>query len=82
MRGDLFPSGLELSFLKLVKGAAAGFIATAPMSVSMLIRWTLLPRREKYSLPPRPITEEITERVGIEDMSFSRKSWTVVSKWF
>lgn len=37
------------------------------MSLTMLIGWTLLPRREKYPLPPRLITEEITERVGLED---------------
>jgi putative membrane protein len=67
MRGDLFTSGSDISFRKLVKGAAAGFIATAPMSASMLIGWTLLPRREKYPLPPRLITEEITEQIGIED---------------
>ena len=57
----------DLSVRKLLKGAAAGFIATAPMSLTMLIGWTLLPKREKYHLPPRLITEEITERVGLED---------------
>jgi putative membrane protein len=67
MRGDRFPSGPDVWFRKLVKGAAAGFIATAPMSISMLIGWTLLPKHEKYHLPPRLITEEIAERVGIED---------------
>jgi putative membrane protein len=60
-------SGSDLSIRKIVKGAAAGFIATAPMSISMLIGWMLLPGREKYPLPPRLITEEITEQVGIED---------------
>jgi putative membrane protein len=37
------------------------------MSVSMLIGWSLLPKREKYPLPPRLITEEITEQAAIED---------------
>jgi putative membrane protein len=55
------------SFEKLLKGAAAGFIATAPMSITMLVGWSLLPTREKYPLPPRLITEEISERVGLED---------------
>jgi putative membrane protein len=67
MRGILFTSESDLSLRKLLKGAAAGFVATAPMSVSMLIGWMLLPRPEKYPLPPRLITEEITERVGLED---------------
>src|SRR5215211_6182976 len=67
MRPILFPSPYRLSFHKLLNGALAGFVATAPMSVSMLIGWRLLPSREKYHLPPRLITEEITEQVGIED---------------
>lgn len=56
----------RLSTHKLLKGALAGFVATVPMSLSMLIGWMLLPRREKYHLPPRLITEEITERVGLK----------------
>lgn len=67
MRGDLLPSKRDIAFRKLVQGAAAGFIATAPMSISMLIGWSLLPKREKYPLPPRLITDEIIERVGLED---------------
>jgi hypothetical protein len=67
MRGDFLAPNREVSFRKLLKGAAAGFIATAPMSVSMLIGWSLLPKHEKYQLAPRLITEEITERVGLED---------------
>jgi uncharacterized membrane protein YagU involved in acid resistance len=54
-------------FHKLAKGAAAGFVATAPMSISMLIGWSLLPKQEKYPLPPRLITEQIAERVGLAD---------------
>jgi len=57
----------DYSVRKILQGAAAGFIATAPMSVSMLIGWSLLPRREKYPLPPRLITQEITERVNLEE---------------
>jgi len=60
-------SGSDISFRKLLKGAAAGFVATAPMSLTMLVGWKLLPEREKYHLPPRLITEEITERMGIEE---------------
>jgi uncharacterized membrane protein YagU involved in acid resistance len=62
-----FSSHSEPSIRKLFKGALAGFIATAPMSVFMLIGWRLLPKREKYHLPPRLITQEITEKVGLEE---------------
>jgi putative membrane protein len=54
-------------FGKLLKGAMAGFFATAPMTASMLIGWGLLPRHEQYPLPPRLITQEISERVGIQE---------------
>jgi len=37
------------------------------MSLSMLIGWRLLPRQQRYHLPPRQITEEITGRLGVED---------------
>jgi uncharacterized membrane protein YagU involved in acid resistance len=67
MRAVPFTSGSGLSLRKLLKAALAGFIATAPMSISMVVGWRLLPKREKYHLPPRLITEEITERVGIKD---------------
>jgi putative membrane protein len=67
MRAIPFYSRSDLRIRKLVKGAFAGFVATAPMSIFMLIGWRLLPAQERYHLPPRQITEEITERVGIED---------------
>jgi putative membrane protein len=60
-------SSSDFSFRKLLNGAVAGFVATAPMSVSMLTGWMLLPKKEKYPLPPRLITEEITEKLGLED---------------
>ena len=67
MRVVPFTSGSGLSLRKLLNGALAGFIATAPMSLTMVLGWRLLPRREKYHLPPRLITEKIAEQVGIED---------------
>src|SRR5574339_301208 len=60
-------SGRDVSFRKVLQGAAAGLVATVPMSIFMLIGWRLLPKREQYPLAPRLITEEITERAGLED---------------
>ncbi len=50
---------------QVISGALAGFAATAPMTVVMLVlhRW---PRHEREALPPQQITEEIAERVGVE----------------
>jgi hypothetical protein len=66
MRAVAFTSGSGLSFHKLLKGALVGFFATAAMSLSMVLGWMLLPRREQYHLPPRLITEEMTEHMGVE----------------
>jgi uncharacterized membrane protein YagU involved in acid resistance len=63
----MLTSKSDFSFRKILQGAAAGFIATAPVSISMLVGWRLLPKHEKYPLPPRLITQEITERMGIEN---------------
>ena len=62
-------SGLRSSFYfdKLLSGAVAGFIGTAPMTACMVIGWQLLPAHEKYPLPPRQIVSELTERLEIED---------------
>ena len=67
MRTIPFSPSTDPLIRRSLTGAISGFIATAPMSLSMLLGWMLLPRREKYHLPPRLITEEITERVGVEE---------------
>jgi putative membrane protein len=58
---------LDLSRKNLLKGAAAGWIATIPMTISMLIGWMLLPERERYALPPRQIVGKLAERLGQEE---------------
>lgn len=63
----VYHSGPHLSVRKVLLGAAAGFIATAPMSLTMLLGWRLLPGKEQYPLPPRLITEEIFKRVGLRN---------------
>lgn len=65
MHQGMSGSSSAVSFGDLLQGAAAGFVATAPMSASMLLGWMLWPEREKYPLPPRLITDQITERAGI-----------------
>ncbi|WP_019586359.1 hypothetical protein [Deinococcus apachensis] len=50
-----------------LRSALAGCAATLPMSVWMLAaqHW-LLPRRERYPLPPEQITEHAAEAVGLD----------------
>lgn len=47
-------------------GALAGLIATLPMSITMLVLHRMLPRSERYPLPPEQITGEIADRIGAE----------------
>jgi uncharacterized membrane protein YagU involved in acid resistance len=63
----MFRSRSNFPIDKLLKGAVAGFIGTGPMTASMIIGWRLLPAQEKYPLPPRQITGEVAERLGIDD---------------
>ena len=63
----MFRSRSNFPIDKLLKGAVAGFIGTGPMTASMIVGWRLLPAQEKYPLPPRQITSEVAERLGIDD---------------
>lgn len=50
----------------LLRGAVAGCVATAPMTVVMMALHRLLPRTEQYALPPSEIVAQIAENVGAE----------------
>ncbi len=53
------------SGLSWLKGALAGFIATAPMTVFMLTTQRFLPKGQQYDLPPELITKELAHRAHI-----------------
>ena len=57
----------DRSIDELLKGAAAGFIATIPMSILIVAGWMLLPKQEQYALPPREVTGEVLDKAGLED---------------
>jgi uncharacterized membrane protein YagU involved in acid resistance len=57
-----------------LKGAAAGLVATGPMTISMETMHKFLPPHEKYWLPPKQITTQIAHKTGI-------KLPSTVSKW-
>jgi uncharacterized membrane protein YagU involved in acid resistance len=50
-------------FEKIIRGAAAGLLATVPMTAFMRAAWRILPRREQYPLPPRLITRKLVSEV-------------------
>jgi hypothetical protein len=57
-------SGHREKFMKdIARGLLAGFIATAPMTVSMAAMFYLLPRRQQYRLPPRQVTMNVLRRL-------------------
>jgi uncharacterized membrane protein YagU involved in acid resistance len=51
----------------LLNGALSGFLATIPMTATMELLHRRLPPHEQYPLPPREITENLTEEVGMRD---------------
>lgn len=51
---------------RILRGAISGFVATAPMTASMIIGWRLLPAREKYPLPPQQITGKIADQLNVD----------------
>jgi len=53
--------------LTLVQGAVAGFVATIPMTLFMLLMHRFLPNWQKYALPPEAITDELSERVDLDE---------------
>jgi uncharacterized membrane protein YagU involved in acid resistance len=51
--------------LSWLRGALAGFIATAPMTVFMLATQQFLPKGQQYDLPPELITKELAHRAHV-----------------
>lgn len=53
------------SGLSLLKGALAGFIGTAPMTVFMLTTQRFLPKGQQYELPPELIIKDLAHRAHV-----------------
>jgi uncharacterized membrane protein YagU involved in acid resistance len=49
----------------MLRGAAAGLLATLPMTIFMQTAWLGLPARELHPLPPRQITRKILRQTGL-----------------
>lgn len=52
---------------RILLGAFAGLVATAPMSLAMKLMHEQLPEHEQYPLPPRAVTMEIAEEAGVKE---------------
>lgn len=53
--------------VRVLSGALAGGLATVPMTIVMNLLHARLPRHEQYPLPPREITEAMTEKAGVRE---------------
>lgn len=51
---------------KLLTGALAGSVATAPMTLAMELMYRWLPSQERYPLPPSEITTKLEQEAGVE----------------
>jgi putative membrane protein len=52
---------------RLLAGAVSGFVATVPMTITMLAINKLLSGRQRTRLEPRKITDDMLDRVGLRD---------------
>lgn len=57
-----------------LRGAAAGLVATVPMTIAIVIAHRLLPARQQYPVPPRLITERWLDRDHSET---GLQAWTL-----
>jgi putative membrane protein len=48
-----------------LQGALAGFVATGPMTLFMLVMQRFLPKGHRYALPPEIITQELAHRTHV-----------------
>ena len=70
-------------YKQLIKGAVAGLVATVPMTIFMRSAWRMLPRREKYPLPPRLITRRLTKETGIDPkLDADQLTWLTLTLHF
>jgi uncharacterized membrane protein YagU involved in acid resistance len=68
---------------KILKGAVAGLLATLPMTIFMRAAWRMLPRREKYPLPPRLITRTLTKETGVDSkLDADQLTWLTLTFHF
>ncbi len=65
---------------RFLAGAVGGLLATVPMTIAMEELHRTLPRKERYPLPPREITEDLVARTPIKkplrDKSMTRLALT------
>jgi uncharacterized membrane protein YagU involved in acid resistance len=52
---------------EVLAGAMAGFVATVPMTATMLVVDRLLPRWQRTRLEPRRIMDDMLHRAGLQD---------------
>lgn len=50
---------------RVLTGAVAGFVATAPMTLAMKAAQRMLPPQERHPLPPRRVTMRALRKTGV-----------------
>lgn len=62
-------------FAPLLKGAWAGFLATAPMTVLMIALHRLLPWWQRAPLPPHEVTSRTLDAAGLDALDDQHHEW-------
>lgn len=68
---------------RLLRGTIAGIKATVPMTAVMKLAFNMLPRKEKYPLPPREITMQVAEAGNVRrQLTEQQKSMLTLASHF
>lgn len=65
MKRDLISSLSAQAGIPLLSSGLAGFLATLPMTIFMLLTQRFLPRDQRYDLPPEIIVKELAQRAHV-----------------
>jgi hypothetical protein len=69
----------QRNLLVLLIGALSGVLAAIPMTLFMGAAHYLLPKRQRYSLPPRLITLKAAEKVGLGNVIEEEPVYTLAT---
>jgi len=51
---------------RIIPGAAAGFLATLPMTATMAVARSVLPEEQQHPIPPRRVVGSVAEKTGAD----------------
>lgn len=66
----------------LLRGALAGWLATVPMTLAMLVMQRNLPRPEREPLPPETVTRRVLDAIGLAHLDLENQPGVTLAAHF